>query len=285
MNKKYLCVIGSPVKHSLSPIIHAVAIKELNRPYVYTKVEVKPSNLASFLREAKQKYLGFNVTLPHKVSILPFLDELDTSARQIGAVNTVVCKNNSFIGFNTDALGFLRGLQVKGFSVKNKKIVIFGAGGATRAVVFALGKENAIQITLGIRDITKIAWVRESFLNLFPLNVYFYQDEKFLEDLKEADLIINATPLGMYPQTEENLPVFWSLVNKGALIYDLIYSPLKTKFLKEAEREGHQVINGTYMLVGQAREAFKLFTGYMPSEQKMLVTLNKILKHKYKKDV
>nr|MBO6294230.1 shikimate dehydrogenase [Schwartzia sp. (in: firmicutes)] len=247
---KNLGVIGWPIAHSLSPAMQAAAIRSAGLDYAYIAMPVRPEALPAAVEGLRSLgFRGFNVTIPHKSAVMALLDEVDEDARRIGAVNTVINENGRLLGRNTDVTGFLRGLSRQGVTVKGKRAVVLGAGGAARAVIWGLIREGAAGIVVGVRNASKAQEALEDFAA--ETEVLSWDGDAFAGALASADILVNTTPLGMTPKTEEMPPVDWSRVQKDAFVYDIIYTPGCTRFLREAKAHGHRVTNGVAMLVGQ----------------------------------
>ncbi|NBI06674.1 shikimate dehydrogenase [Senegalia massiliensis] len=242
------CLIGNPISKSLSPYIHNTNFKynDINAVYLSFKVE----NLEQAILGIKSLSIkGFNVTLPYKQEIIKYLDNIDQIAEKIGAINTVKNINGKLIGFNTDGLGFMKSLKDRHIQLKNKNILIIGAGGASRAISFTIANESIKSLTIVNRNkkraLSLIKDIKSKYKNL---------DLSFLEkqDIKDNyDIIINTTSVGMYPNEKEK-PLDTSLFSDKTIIYDIIYKPKETLFLKQAKEEGKTTINGLDMLVNQA---------------------------------
>ena len=267
---KNLGVIGWPIVHSLSPAMQEAAIRAAGVDYAYIAMPVRPEELPKAVEGLRSLgFRGFNVTIPHKTAVIDCIDEIDEDARRIGAVNTVVNENGKLLGRNTDVLGFLQGLARCGVAIQNHKTVVLGAGGAARAVVWGLIREKAAKITVGVRDAEKAKTALADFSQLADIEVCSWSDGRFETALGEADILVNTTPLGMTPKIDEAPPVDWNRVRPEAFVYDIIYTPERTRFLREAEARGHRVLNGASMLVGQGAEAFAMWTGIRPDEAVM----------------
>lgn len=273
---KKIGILGWPLGHSLSPIMQNAAFKALQLDYVYVPLPVHPDDLAQAV--AGLKALGFtgaNVTIPHKVTIMSYLDEIDSSAQLIGAVNTIVIKEGKSIGYNTDAEGFIQSLTAKNVNIAGKSVVILGAGGAARAIICGLIQHGIHQITIGARKQTKA----EDFIRFFPnftnIEGYDWNESSFNNRLRDCDILINCTPVGMTANKKEELPIIWNNVNTKAVVCDLIYNPPFTQFLVSAQNRGHMVINGSGMLVEQGALAFELWTGKQGPRQIMSDMLSK----------
>lgn len=274
---KNLGLIGWPVEHSLSPCMQNAAIKKAGLDYVYIAMPVRPNDLKSALSGLISiGFSGINVTIPHKVAVMPLLDEIDENARMIGAVNTILFQDGAAKGYNTDAAGFIHGLEAAGFVPMGKKAVLLGAGGAARAVIWGLVQEGVTELVVGARNLEKARALANVFETYIQIEVYDWQTEAFAEALRETDLLVNATPLGMRPQLDSEPPVVWGKLKKQAVVYDLIYNPVQTKFLKSAAVRGHQTINGERMLAGQGAASFEIWTKAEPDVLAMLEALRNV---------
>jgi shikimate dehydrogenase len=246
-----LGIIGHPLSHSLSPRMHNAALRALSLDGDYTALPIPPDELQMTLPSLfAQGYHGLNVTIPHKQAVLPFMHELADAARAIGAVNTIVVDGNQLIGHNTDASGFIRALTEARFDAKNKVALVLGAGGAARAVVYALTQAGA----------HVMSWNR-THERALPLARDF--DATVIDDLPTGgafDLIVNTTSVGMTPHHDQT-PLPLTSEFDARVVYDLVYNPRNTVLLREAQALGAQTIDGLAMLVYQGAEAFKLWTG------------------------
>ena len=275
---KTLGIIGWPVSHSFSPNMHNTAFAALELDYIYVPLPVHPDHLGAAVAGLKTLgFVGANVTIPHKVAIMPFLDELDESAKLAGAVNTIVVKNGRCIGYNTDGQGFIKSLTAQHHTIAGKTAILMGAGGAARAVVGGLLQNGITEIIIGARSPIKA----QEFVDLFPgetlLKGYDWQQESFTKALETCDFLINCTPIGMSSHKAEELPLSWERVKKEAVICDLIYNPPLTELLKEAKLRGHNVMNGAGMLVEQGALAFELWTGESAPRHIMSEVLSKAI--------
>ncbi len=262
---KNLGVMGWPIAHSLSPVLQNAAIEEAGLDYVYISLPVPPEKLKEAVAGLRaMQFTGWNVTIPHKQAIMAELDAVDEDARIIGAVNTVVNRDGHLTGYNTDCIGFMQPLAQQGFLPKGKEATILGAGGAARAVIWGLLRAKVKRITLGVRNPAKAARLAEEFAAYGEIQVLHWEDSAFAEHLAVTDLLVNTTPLGMYPHVEGMPPVDWTKLKKDALVYDIIYTPERTRFLSEAQAHGYAIINGEGMLAGQGAAAFTLWTGVAP---------------------
>ena len=261
-NTKVCAVIGDPVAHSLSPRIQNAAFQHLKLNYVYVAFNVSQKNLESALQGIRALGVhGINVTMPLKTQILPHLDILDPNAERMGAVNTVLNKDGRLIGYNTDAFGSASALREHNEDPKDKRLLILGAGGAARAISFALAKDS-IQTVILNRTVEKARALAEELKKSFGEKIrYGRLNQKNLEkELKDADVLINATPIGMYPSANQT-PVNPELLRSGITVFDLVYNPPETRLLREAKAVGAPTIGGAVMLVHQAAASFEIWTG------------------------
>jgi len=258
--------------------MHNAAFKSLHLDYVYIPLPVHPENLAQAVAGLKaMEFTGVNVTIPHKVEIMSYLDEIDLSAQLVGAVNTVAIKDGKSIGYNTDAQGFVQSILSNGIKITEQTAVILGAGGAARAVACGLLQHGIKKIIIGARNLKKA----QQFVKLFSTNVdiqaYDWEDSGFQNLLQECDILINCTPAGMSVHDTEVLPIPWETLNPEAAVCDLIYNPSKTQLLLSAEEHGHIAINGLGMLIEQGALAFELWTGEQGPRQIMSEALTEYL--------
>jgi shikimate dehydrogenase len=263
--KTRICgLIGDPVAHTISPAMHNAAFTSRGLDYVYVPFPVKQKDLSKAIDGMRALDIcGLNVTIPYKIAVIPLLDEMDSLAEQIGAVNTIVSDNGKLKGYNTDALGFLQVLLKNGIEPKGKRVVLLGAGGAARAIAFALANHGAELTILNRKQeldwaVALAAKVSKAYgkeigaLELDSINLK--------KTLAGADILVNATSVGMSPNIEETL-VTADLLRPGLVVYDIVYNPAETRFLREARQAGAQTISGLDMLVGQGAAAFELWTG------------------------
>ena len=272
-----LAIIGYPIEHTMSPVMQAAALEAAGLDYSYIAIPVPKGRLVPALDGLRALYFrGWNVTIPHKSAIMQFLDAIDPDAKLIGAVNTVVNDGGAITGYNTDVPGFLMSLVAEGFVLDNSRAVVLGAGGAARAVTWALCKRRAKSISIGVRNPEKAAVLAKDFAPFARIDVFDWHDDEFKAQLKDADILINTTPLGMSPNVDEMPPVDLSLLPKNALVYDVIYNPSKTKLLATAQNLGLRTINGEAMLAYQGAESFRLFTGVETDAQVMIDAVRKV---------
>ena len=259
MAKKMIYLIGYPLGHSVSPAMHNAAFAALGFDYKYELLPVKPENLTVAVKKLRQpEIVGFNVTIPHKETIIPLLDELTDSAKLIGAVNTVVNKGGKLTGHNTDGEGFIASLKQEAkFDPKGKKAVVLGAGGASRAVCIMLAA-NGIR-SLGLFDLEKSKAVNLAKVIKEPLVEVI--DNNLQAAIQKADLLVNATPIGMRPKIDQ-CPLAENIkLPSNLLVYDLVYNPQETKLLQKAKKAGCKISYGLGMLVRQGALAFEKWTG------------------------
>ncbi|MBW4634026.1 MAG: shikimate dehydrogenase [Iphinoe sp. HA4291-MV1] len=262
---KLLGVIGYPVEHSLSPVMHNAAIAHLGLDYVYVPFPIEPQNLEVAIQGfATIGVVGFNITIPHKKSILSLLSEILPIAKAVGAVNTVSRQDNKWIGTNTDIEGFLAPLRTTyNQDWSQTTAVILGNGGAARAVVAGCAELGCDKIFVVGRNAQKLEEFRKSWDNSQQLQNLHVHTWDFLPNLiPQANLLVNTTPIGMYPKLEESPLSVEEMANLPAvaIAYDLIYTPNPTKFLKQAQQVGVIVIDGLEMLVQQGAAALKIWS-------------------------
>ncbi len=258
-----LCgIVGDPIEHSLSPMMHNVAFETSGLNFVYVPFRL-PRGAAEIGARAMRSLgiRGLNVTVPHKVDIMRFLDQVEPSAMRIGAVNTIVSKDGYLCGHNTDAPGFLRGLELHGIEVKDKEVVVLGAGGAARAVAFSLLDRGA-RLTVLNRNVVKAASLAEDVAVATGARIMHdvLADTALETRLASASLLVNATTGGMHPHWNET-PCPRRYLRRDLAVCDIVYNPPQTRLLKDAAASGAVVVNGVEMLVQQGALAFQLWTG------------------------
>ncbi len=262
-NKIRTGVIGHPVSHSKSPLIHGYWLKAHGLDGSFEAVDIPCENLEAGIKDlVEQGYRGFNVTIPHKESIMALCDEIDETAQQIGAVNTVTIDDGTLKGSNVDAFGFTENIrsQQPDFSFASGAVVVLGAGGAAKAVVHGLLEHGTPEIFLVNRTKERALILANSSIAPDKINIIDW--EKRSKILEGASMLVNTTSLGMKGQDE--LEIDLSLLPRDALVNDIVYHPLHTDLLVSAEKGGHRVITGIGMLLHQARLAFKTWHGVMP---------------------
>lgn len=272
-------VVANPIKHSISPFIHNSAFEATNTNGVYLALEVDAAELAETVANIRRYQMyGINLSMPYKEQVIPYLDQLSEEACLIGAVNTVVNREGTLIGYNTDGKGFFKSLP--SFKISKKRLVLLGAGGAAKAILAQAILDGVSQISVFVRSssIEKTRPYLEKIKNAtgFRVDLFALEDVQDLQDsTTQADLLVNATSVGMDGSSQ---PIPTSIVlPEKLLVADVIYQPFETPFLKWAKEQGNQSINGLGMLLYQAAEAFELWTGKeMPTDQ-----IWELLKQKY----
>ncbi|MBL7184273.1 MAG: shikimate dehydrogenase [Anaerolineae bacterium] len=260
---KLVGLIGYPVEHSLSPAMHNSAFAALGLNWCYVPLPMPPERVGEAIAGLRALgFVGANVTVPHKEAVMAYLDHVTPEAQAIGAVNTIVVREG-LIGYNTDWQGFLTALNEGGFDPQGKRAVVLGAGGAARAVVYALAQAGA-QVTVLNRTLARAQALVQDFASLFPsLPLCFLPltPQTLEEQTVEAHLLVNTTPVGMWPEVDQSI---WpeDLAFPGHLaVFDLVYNPCQTKLLWQTRAAGAKVIGGLGMLVHQGAAAFELWTG------------------------
>lgn len=261
-------VMGDPIKDSKSPLMHTAGYQALGieRDFIFLPSEVKPENLEKAMNSARNLQIrGISVTMPHKQEIIKYLDILDDDAEEIGAVNTIVNEDGEMVGYNTDWIGAVKALKKK-THLSGKKVAVIGTGGAARAVIFGLIKSGA-KVKVFSRDPDKTRDVGKDF----GVEVVSVKD---LDEVKNYDIIINASPVGMQ---QDETPVKKELLNQNQIVFDLVYTPKETRLIKEAKEKGAVVIYGYEMLLYQGVEQFKIYTKYEAPVREMEEALIKSL--------
>ena len=274
-------IIGKNVENSLSPLIHNQIILKYSLNFCYLPFQVAESNLAKAIQGIKALNIrGVNITFPYKVKVIKFLDEVEKSAQRVGAVNTIVNNKGILTGYNTDVIGFKKSLQEDRKTViKGEKGIILGAGGAARAVVYALLEEGIEEICIFNRTLEKAKKIKQNLLSFFPksrISIFAFEEEVLKDKIEKAHLLVNTTPLGMASQSNNTSLVNKKFFHPDLLVYDLIYHPAKTLFLRQAERARAKIINGLSMLVYQGIESFYLWTGFKPERREILEMIKRI---------
>ncbi|HHE41291.1 MAG TPA: shikimate dehydrogenase [Dehalococcoidia bacterium] len=261
--KTVVCgIIGDPIEHSMSPVMQNAAFEAADIDWVYVAFKVGRESLAMAVAGMRALNLrGLNVTVPHKVDIMPYLDAIDPVARRIGAVNTIVNDKGRLLGYNTDAAGFVHAIEAAGLEVGGRRVIVLGAGGGARAVAYSLADLGAVPVIVNrtpsrakslAEDVARDTGIGASWSELTPAAV----DELALS----AVLIVNTTPVGMSPRSGES-PCPSAVMRRDLAVCDIVYNPLQTALMRDAEAAGARTISGLEMLVGQGARAFELFTG------------------------
>lgn len=268
-------LLGSPVVHSKSPLMHNEAFRLLRLDYVYLCFDVKEDSLKTAFEGLKKlNVAGFNCTMPDKTAICELLDDLSPAAKMIGAVNTVVNENGRYIGHNTDGIGYMQSVKDAGFDIKGETMTLLGAGGAASSIFVQAALDGVKKINLfSIKD---RFWEKaEKMVDMVNSNtdcdaklIELGNDDILNEAISNSKILTNATSVGMAPNTDNCIVKDFSVFNENLIVSDVIYNPMETKLLKIAKEHGCPTFNGIYMLLYQGAEAFKLFTGKdMPVEE------------------
>ena len=260
---KNFAVIGSPIEHSLSPYLHKIIYNEMGEKITSTKINVSKKDLYAFVNNHKNTF--YNVTIPHKENILPFLESVDASAAEIGAVNCVA----NLKGYNTDWIGFKRSMSDNSIKLKNKNCIILGAGGAARAIAYALIKSKCKSITILNRSKKRkqaiCKWI-DRFGN-------------YNANLNKGDIIINCTPVGMWPNLN-NRPIYSGTISSNQVVVDTIYNPCETAFLKYAKNNGAKIISGIDMFIQQGLASINIWEKNDISQKVNFNNIKKLLEAK-----
>ena len=264
-------LIGNPVSHSMSPAIHNAAFMELDQDCIYVAFQVEDVKSALAGMRALDNFRGMSVTIPHKIEVMQYVDEIPDVDRHIGSINTVVKEDGKLIGFNTDGPGALKAIGDAGVKLAGKNVLMLGAGGAARAIAFTLAQKGSIG-KLVLLDIN------EEFLSQLTGDLKSGTDAVIVdgalnpaavaEQMASADLIINCTPVGMHPNEDASL-VDEALFRPGQVVFDVVYNPLETKMLRQAKGKGLKVIQGVEMFINQAILQFERFAGADAPEELM----------------
>ena len=273
-------VIGDPIGHTLSPAMHNAAFRAVKMDAVFLAFKVGPTQVEGAMSGMRGLGIkGLNVTMPDKNAVIPHLDEIDETARLLGSVNTILNEDGRLRGFSTDGAGVHRALEENGVEVKGKKLVLLGAGGAARAIAFTLAVETKELVILN-RTSEKITDLAETLNAKFhkKINTALLTSTNIEESLKDADVLINATSVGMHPNYKHS-PIKPDCLGPDLAVMDIIYNPLETKLAKDAKVAGAKVVSGLDMLVYQGAASFEIWTGKAaPVEVMRQAALNQIKK-------
>ncbi len=269
-----LCLLGSPVAHSISPAMHNEACRYHNLDCAYLAFDVNETELPKVVESLKiMNIRGFNLTMPNKNRMCSLCDRLSPAAEISGAVNTVLNENGVLTGYTTDGIGYMRAVADAGHSIIGKKMTLFGAGGAAMAILVQAALDGVAEISLFTRD-PRRTHTQEILRKLTErtackINLFSYEDQKVLgQELRDSQILTNATNLGMAPKVETCILPDDSFLHKDLIVSDIIYNPRKTKLMELAEKKGCPTFNGLYMLLYQGAEAFRIWTGKeMPIER------------------
>jgi len=259
--REKLGVVGHPIKHSLSAVMHNAAFRELGLDYEYESFDVDKAALRGFIENCRKDFLGLNVTIPHKVDAIAFLDELSHEAELIGSVNTIKFEPGKAVGYNTDGIGCVRSLAEAKETVKGKQVLVIGAGGAARAVAFQCvieGARVAVTNRTAKRAEDLVRAVREKLGQ--EATVIDFTRKDIADMLKETNVLINTTSVGMFPHVDES-PIPVDIIPNSVVVLDIVYNPVETRLLREAKARGCRVVNGAGMLVFQGAESLKIWLG------------------------
>ncbi len=250
---KKFCVIGNPIDHSLSPILHNFWLKRNKINAIYEKKLIEEKEIPKLIESLRKTEInGANVTVPFKNTVIPFLDELSAEAKKTNSVNTICVEKNKIIGHNTDIAGFELALRYINYDVKRKKAFIIGAGGVSPSIIFALKNMGCENIYLTNRTLEKAEKIKKTFSDI--------SIQKW-GDIPEFDIVINATSVGL---NNEKFDLELSKVGNNKFFYDVIYNPSETNFLKEAKLNGNKTENGRMMFIYQAHQSFALWNKALP---------------------
>ncbi len=279
--KTRICgIIGDPIAHSMSPAMHNAAFRALGLDYAYLPFHVRQEELQDAVAGLRAlNVIGLNVTLPHKVAVMSFLDKLDPLAERMGAVNTIVNDAGRLTGYNTDAPGFLQALRSKNIEPEGKNIVILGAGGAAKGISFILAGAGASLVIMN-RTLSRAEELAAQISQIYQRRVeaVALNKKNMARALGGADILVNTTSVGMVPDIEQT-PVPAALFNPHLVVFDIVYNPLETRLLREAKAAGTRTIDGLDMLVGQGALAFEKWTGQKAPLAVMKQAAIRALKH------
>ena len=260
---KRFIVIGNPIEQSLSPQLHNYWIKNSYIDAIYEKEKLNEDQLESIISQVRNKKInGINVTVPFKKTVIPYLDDLTAESQSTQSVNTIYLKDNRIIGHNTDIFGFRTSIEKTEYDLKNKEVLILGAGGVVPSIIFSLIKMKVSKITISNRTKEKAENLRK-----------IYKDLEIIKwgDISNFDMIINATSLGL--KKKDNLNFDFSSISGNKFFYDVIYNPSETNFLKIGKELGNKTLNGKLMFIYQAFSAFNIWHGFEPDIDKNVIKL------------
>jgi shikimate dehydrogenase len=278
-------IMGNPVDHSTTPVVYNATYQYSGVDFVHVAYQVDNDQVQEAVKSIRALNLkGMVVTMPHKRAVIPFVDEIDPMAKNIGAVQSIINENGKLVGYNFDAPGFMLPLKESGLQMDKKNIVLLGAGGAARAVSFALADQGANIVILNRKE--ELSWaieLSENISSLYGREVPALElnDDNLGKYLEQADSLVNATSVGFGPDSQDT-PVPAKLLKKDLLVYDIVFSPLKTRLLVEAEEKGCKIIPGMYMTAGTAILFFEKITGCKAPEDFMTNKVRDVLKSREK---
>ena len=256
-------IIGDPIEHTLSPTMHNAAFQELNLDFVYVAFRVRKDGLREAIAGAKSLDIkGLNVTMPHKNAVMKYLDETDPTAMSIGAVNTILNDKGRLIGYNTDGIGALKALKENGISLNGKKLLLLGAGGAGKAIAFHVAQEVE-DLKILNRTTQKARDLVEALCKKFGKKIEgnSLSAKTIKKELENADIVVNATSVGMHPNDDQSL-IYPSWLRSDLCVMDIVYNPVETKLAKDAKSVGAKVVSGVEMLVYQGAASFEIWTDH-----------------------
>ena len=260
---KNFIVIGNPIEHSLSPILHNYWIKNNGINAIYEKQKLNENQLREFISQIREKKInGINVTIPFKKSVIPYLDELSIEAQNTQSVNTIYFKDNKIMGHNTDIVGFETSVKKSKYDLTNKEVFILGAGGVVPSIIFALIKMRVSKIIVSNRTKEKMNNLKNLFQNIETVD---------WGKVPNFDMIINATSVGL--KNEDNINLDFSSISKNKFFYDVIYNPKETNFLKTGKNLGNLTLNGKLMFIYQALASFNIWHGLEPGIDENVIKL------------
>ncbi|WP_249029749.1 shikimate dehydrogenase [Tannockella kyphosi] len=267
-------IVARPIRHSFSPMMHNRAFDVLGLDNIYLAFEIEDNDLASAIQGFRALGVqGANISMPFKQAIIPYLDELDISAKLCNAVNTIVLKDNKYIGYSSDGYGFMESLRDQGIDLVDKKLMVAGSGGAALAIIAQASLDKVGEIIIYKRRVEEQAFIDQikviqDYTNAHIEIKNIEDQESLKQDLVSTTVFVNATSVGMAPNSDASIILDSSYFHKGLCVVDIIYNPLETKLLKQAKQAGAKTMNGKPMLLFQGARAFELFTGQkMPIEE------------------
>ncbi len=272
-------VIGDPIGHTLSPAIHNAAFNHLKLDFVFLAFHVKAADLENAIQGMRGLGIhGLNVTMPHKSAVISYLDEVDSAVKFLGSANTILNETGKLSGFNTDGIGALNALRENGADLSDKKVLLLGAGGAAKAIAFSFAQE-AESLCILNRMPEKAAVLADALNHVFGKEIVggALSSSAVQKNLQDADILVNATSVGMHPHVDRSL-VEPQWLKPNLAVMDIVYNPVETKLAKDAKAAGAKVVSGMEMLVYQGAESFEIWTGESaPIEVMRKAALNKLL--------
>ena len=271
-------VIGDPIEHTLSPTIHNAAFNHLKLDFVFLAFRVEAAGLENAMRGMRGLGIhGLNVTMPHKSTVIDYLDEVDSTVKFLGAANTILNKDGKLSGFNTDGFGALKALRENGIELSGKKVLLLGTGGAAKAIAYSLAKEVGELVVLN-RAADKAEELAETLGR--PLNKKIVggalSSRAIAKNLQDSDVLINATSVGMHPEANQSI-VMSRWLKSDLTVLDIVYNPVETKLARDAKAAGAKVISGVEMLIYQGAASFEIWTGHSaPIDVMRRAALNKL---------